>query len=284
MRLEDFGIDPVTGFLPKQPPLTRLPDPYYQPWELCIDDISHLLVAWKLRQRITGIPELSIDRLLTEPEQQRAFLLLSLLSHAYVWGAKGEPVVSILPRNLAKPWLKLSAKLGLRPISCHAALVYYNWRLLDQQGPVDLSNLATLHTVSGGIDESWFYLITIAIEAKGAPAMPAILKCLQAAKEQDFASLAAGLRTIAGVISDMTKALERMTENCDPYIFYHRVRIYFSGWSNMKDLPDGLIYEGDEGEIESKLSYLSACVLINFYCRNVCRGRGFERLCRSSIG
>jgi indoleamine 2,3-dioxygenase len=114
--------------------------------------------------------------------------------------------------------------------------------------------------------------------------MPAILKCLQAAKEQDFASLAAGLRTIAGVISDMTKALERMTENCDPYIFYHRVRIYFSGWSNMKDLPDGLIYEGDEGEIESKLSYLSACVLINFYCRNVCRGRGFERLCRSSIG
>lgn len=36
----------------------------------------------------------------------------------------------------------------------------------------------------------------------------------------------------------------------DPYIFYHRVRIYFSGWSNMPDLPNGLLYESDTGEIE----------------------------------
>lgn len=138
MRLEDFGIDPVMGFLPKHPPLLRLPDAYFEPWEETLDNVSHLLVAWKLRQRISTIPELSIERLVTEAEQQRAFLVLSLLSHAYVWGAKGEPVLDVLPRNLAKPWLTLSAKLGLRPISCHAALVYYNWRLLDKNGPADL--------------------------------------------------------------------------------------------------------------------------------------------------
>lgn len=126
------------------------------------------------------------------------------------------------------------------------------YRLRNKCCRREISNLATLHTVSGGIDESWFYLITVAIEAKGARAMPAILNCLHAVKEQDLSSLASNLRVIADVIKDMIRALERMPENCDPYIFYHRVRIYFSGWSNMKDLPNGLIYEGDEGEIESK--------------------------------
>ena len=122
--------------------------------------------------------------------------------------------------------------------------------MLDPSRPRDLSNLATLHTISGGIDESWFYLITMAIEAVGARAMTAITSALEATKSSNLLELEKSLIAITEAIGDMTKALTRMPENCDPYIFYHRVRIYFSGWSNMKDLPDGLTYEGDEGEIE----------------------------------
>lgn len=53
-RLEDYGISEKTGFLPEQPPLRRLPE-YFEPWEQVVDDLSHLLVAWKLRARIDKV-------------------------------------------------------------------------------------------------------------------------------------------------------------------------------------------------------------------------------------
>lgn len=41
-----------------------------------------------------------------------------------------------------------------------------------------------------------------------------------------------------------------MYENCDPYIFYWKVRPYLAGWQNEDRLPDGLIYEGVDGNDE----------------------------------
>ena len=35
-----------------------------------------------------------------------------------------------------------------------------------------------------------------------------------------------------------------MPENCDPYIYYNRVRPYIFGWKNNPATPEGVIYEG----------------------------------------
>ena len=51
-RLEDYDIDPVTGFLPPTPPLRRLPDPYYEPWESLLDIFHDLMLAGRLRECI----------------------------------------------------------------------------------------------------------------------------------------------------------------------------------------------------------------------------------------
>lgn len=56
-RLEDYDIDPVTGFLPRIPPLKRLPNPYYQPWEDVVDDLNGLLLAGRLRERVHEVGE-----------------------------------------------------------------------------------------------------------------------------------------------------------------------------------------------------------------------------------
>lgn len=232
-NLADFGISERTGFLSDQPPLHRLPATL-EPLERVLDDLSHLLVTGKLRSRIHRLPVLPVHELLTtEQEYQRAFLVFSLLSHAYIWGAKGDPVLHQLPRPLSQPWIHVAVRLGLRPISCHAALVYWNWRLLDSEDPVDLSNLATLHTVSGGIDESWFYLVTMAIESTGAPALRAMLRVHEGMRlglPAGEALMVDNLAVIREAIQRMTSTLMRMNEHCDPHIFYHRVRIYFSGW------------------------------------------------------
>ena len=49
----------------------------------------------QIHYTIEQLPLLDAERLQDERECQRAFLVLSLISHAYVWGAKGEPVLDV---------------------------------------------------------------------------------------------------------------------------------------------------------------------------------------------
>jgi indoleamine 2,3-dioxygenase len=88
----------------------------------------------------------------------------------------------------------------------------YNFKLLDPQGPWDLSNLTMLHTFSGGMDEAWFYLISLAMEAAGAPAIPAILEGLRNVEVGDVKGLSGQLETVAKSIDEINKILVRMYE------------------------------------------------------------------------
>jgi hypothetical protein len=50
--LEDYDISVETGFLPSKPPLRRLSDDYFAPWEDMMDDFNGLLLAGKLREKV----------------------------------------------------------------------------------------------------------------------------------------------------------------------------------------------------------------------------------------
>ncbi|KAF9361398.1 hypothetical protein BGX26_003531 [Mortierella sp. AD094] len=248
--LNDYDISPVTGFLPAEEPLQILPDPYFAPWEETFQQFNGLLLASRLRQRAQELPVLDASRLKTKAEQRRAYLILCMLSHAYVWG-KHEVAAEVLPASLAVPWQKVADMLEIQPVLTHAAVVLWNWRLLYKNGPRDLSNLDTLGTLSGSSDESWFYLVTTAIEATGAPVLSKILNAIQLVRDEDTAGLVQELQGIRGIIEDLVAVLRRMFERCDPYVFYWKVRPYLAGWENMAEagLPNGVKYEGvDSGE------------------------------------
>ncbi|KAG0238059.1 hypothetical protein BGW42_007613 [Actinomortierella wolfii] len=257
--LEDYDISPVTGFLPVEEPLARLSDPYFAPWEEVFDQFNGLLLANRLRQRCNELPILDASRLKTKPEQRRAYLMLCFLSHGYVWG-KHEVASETLPASLAVPWQKVADMLELQPVLTHAAVVMWNWRLLYKDGPRDLSNLETLATASGSSDESWFFLVTTAIEARGAPALSKILKAIQAARDDNMTALTAELEEIRVIITDLVAILRRMFEKCDPYVFYWKVRPYLAGWENMAEagLPNGVRYEGVDNGAYKKLAGGSA--------------------------
>jgi indoleamine 2,3-dioxygenase len=53
--LEEYDISPITGFLPPEPPLRRLPNPYFDPWESTMDDFNALLLAGRLRERVRKV-------------------------------------------------------------------------------------------------------------------------------------------------------------------------------------------------------------------------------------
>jgi indoleamine 2,3-dioxygenase len=84
--LEDFGVSLQNGFLPDDMPLWQLPNSYYESWESIVGQIPSLLRTKRLRTEVDSLPVLSPSKLEAENEWQRAYLLLSFMTHAYIWG------------------------------------------------------------------------------------------------------------------------------------------------------------------------------------------------------
>jgi Indoleamine 2,3-dioxygenase len=58
--------------------------------------------------------------------------------------------------------------------------VLYNWRRLDAEADICMENLSTLNNFFDGRDESWFYLITVEVEAKGAASVVPMMLAIDA--------------------------------------------------------------------------------------------------------
>jgi len=299
-NLKKFDVDPNTGFLPCQDPIHRLSCARYHIWEDLADDLPKLLGArlGQARGPLRELPVLSTDMLTTNAELRRAHLLLCFLAHAFVWG--GEKPMDILPQGIAIPLWEVSQRLGLPAVLSHTDVVLYNWRRLDTNGEICMENLSTLNNFFDGRDESWFYLLTVEIEAKGAAAIVPMLLIIDAiqrykdevavnpAKKQirketlrsytiedkhQFSNdlpkddkeefiyldepllgelfihrvllyISAQLKHVSQAIANINVSLSNMREGCLPYIFYHRVRPFLSGWKNNPTMPNGLLYEG----------------------------------------
>ncbi|XP_029424424.1 indoleamine 2,3-dioxygenase 2-like isoform X2 [Nannospalax galili] len=101
LSLESYHISEEYGFLLPNP-LKELPD-HYKPW---------MEIASKLP-------------LLIESHQLRAHVYKNVL---IVW----IPVLKVLPRALAIPFVEVSRNLGLPPILVHSDLVLTNWTKRNQ--------------------------------------------------------------------------------------------------------------------------------------------------------
>ena len=114
-----------------------------------------------------------------------------------------------------------------------------------------LENLSILTTFTGSLDEQWFYLISAAMEAKAGPSISMMLDAIRAAREGDAETVTQCLQSFAQTLDEMSTLLVRMYDNCDPHVFYHRIRVFLAGSKNMKDagLPHGVFY--DDGSRQS---------------------------------
>ncbi|KAK4183978.1 putative indoleamine 2,3-dioxygenase [Podospora australis] len=238
---EEFSVT-SNAFLPKEQPLTRLPHPYYQPWENLIEHLSRLLQNGTLRQKVGGLPVLSIELLSTEAELRRGYVVLAFLTHAYVWG--GSSPSEILPPQIAVPLQAISSRLNMPPVATYAAVNLWNYHSSSSDFS-DLDSLQALHTFTGTEDESWFFMVSVAMEAVGGHIIPVMLSALQNSSHPD--KLAAALGEITQCIRVLGKILDRMDERCDPNVFYHRIRPFLAGSKNMVScgLPKGVFYSLD---------------------------------------
>ena len=234
--LLEHDVDPVRGFLPAVDPLHRLPDDF-EPWEQLTQQLPTLIGQPHVLDAVCSLPSLDTRILDDEPKLRRAMLLLSILGNACVWSG-AEPTLT-LPPALCTPWAEVATRLQRPMIIAHASIVLHNWTLVDPAIGFQPDNLRMLASFGGRPDEEWFYMVTVAIEACGARALPHLLAGASAASNDDTDALARSLGIIADVIEAMTIELERMEERCRHDVFYQHIRPYLTGWPE-----PGVVYEG----------------------------------------
>ncbi|KAI0883783.1 indoleamine 2,3-dioxygenase [Annulohypoxylon maeteangense] len=234
------------GFLPAREPLRRLPSSYYAPWETLLDDLPLLIKERRIRKAVDRMQGLSTNKLHTEEEWRRAYVVLSFLSHAYIWG--GEKASEVLPQAISAPFLQVSDHLSLPPVATYAALNLWNFECGGSDFQ-DLDKLQALHTFSGTQDESWFFSVSVAMEAQGAYIIPVMLHALDSIQERDYLTISRALDELSVCVGKLGQLLDRMDEKCDPMIFYHQIRPYLAGSKNMgaAGLPNGVLYQDANG-------------------------------------
>jgi indoleamine 2,3-dioxygenase len=117
-----------------------------------------------------------------------------------------------LPANLARPIVALAERLGQAPLLPYSGYVLDNWARIDKAVPLSLDNVRMVQNFGGG----------------DAAECERLLTEMNAAWERIYA------------------IFKRMTEHCDPYVYFNRVRSWIHGWANNPALNGGLIYEGVE--------------------------------------
>jgi indoleamine 2,3-dioxygenase len=202
----------------------------------------------RLRHFLDDLPECDMAALLPgmdDAQKRLAMVRWSFLVQAYVWG-EGHPPEH-LPRNLAVPYCALAESIGQFPLLPYSAYTLDNWAKLEPSGEAALGNIRTLQNFRGGLDEDWFILVHVEIEAKAGPALAAIPGILDAVAADAPEAVRDGLEKMLAAWTLINPVFDRMPEGCDPYIYFHRVRPYIHGWRDNPAFPaGGLVYEGVE--------------------------------------
>jgi indoleamine 2,3-dioxygenase len=148
--------------------------------------------------------------------------------------------------------LEVSTHLGLPPIATYAGLNLWNFAPIIPNEPLSMENLTCLHTITGTKDEAWFFLISVAMEARGGEIVPAVMRALDAVRSDNATVVRDCLLDFAESLRDIGVLLNRMYERCNPDVFYHQIRPFLAGTKNMAKagLPNGVFYEEEDGKGE----------------------------------
>ena len=244
--LEEFEISPETGFVPATPPLKSLPGDYFSPWESLMVKLPDRIKNKQLRNDVEQLPELEFNSntLQTENEWKRAYIVLCFIGQAYIWTNGQEGLVNKLPKKIAVPWCAVSDHLRLKPVISYAATAPYNYSLRDPQKPISGDNICANNTFTGTEDESWFYMVAVAIELAAVPSLCAIEHVFEDMLSGNVFSVQQCLQTMQVSLCSMTKELNKMFDRCDPLVFYLGIRPFQAGSKGLDAFPEGIVYEG----------------------------------------
>jgi indoleamine 2,3-dioxygenase len=245
MNLADYGLSIERGFLAGFDPAAVILPAELQPAREMALRLPELIPTGRLRSFLETLPKLDAAAFCasaSDAELRIAMLHFSFLVQAYVWGEPDAP--KALPACLAVPIWQIGQAIGQPPLLPYSSYTLENWSRFDGKGPIDLANIHTLQRFEGGMDEVWFILVHVAIEARAGEMLHEATKLVGAAKDENAAEIERALGAMSAVWDDVNAIFDRMPERCDPYVYFHRVRPWIHGWKDNPALGEGLVYEG----------------------------------------
>jgi indoleamine 2,3-dioxygenase len=244
--LATYGVTAERGFLcPYDAPSVALDGDLAEARDLALR-LPEILPTGTVRTVLDSLAVVSPDRIaeLDDVQARMAMVHYSFLVQAYVWGADAPG--SVLPAGLAVPMVALADRLGQQPLLQYSGYVLDNWGMLDPAKGVGLDNIYMIQKFAAGTDEAWFVLVHVAIEARAGAALALYGPLIEAAASGE-AGLAEGLLgQIVAIWAEINALFDRMPEQCDPYIYFRRVRPYIHGWKDNPALGAGVVYRGVE--------------------------------------
>lgn len=245
-ELSSYGITSERGFLCDYDAATVTLPPAFDKVCDVARRLPEILPTGTVRKVLEALPVLTGQDFAALDDQQArtAMVHYSFLVQSYIWGA--QPTVAFLPRSLAVPMVAVADRLGQQPLLQYSQYVLDNWATLDPTKGVSLDNIYMIQKFAGGTDEAWFVLIHVAIEAQAGKALALFGPLIEAARLGDGATAQALLERIVAIWEGINAIFHRMPEQCDPYMYFQRVRPYIHGWKDNPALGEGVIYEGVE--------------------------------------
>jgi len=210
------------------------------------EQLPKLLLTGSVQNTINKLKnnDLSVDKVIANNDLREirlAMVHISFIAHSFIWGS--ETPSKILPEVIAKPWVKLSNRLGRPPILSYASYCLDNWYRLNKKEDISLENVGLHTNFLGGVDEDWFVTIHVCIEDAASDAIKAATKLAKLNEKHSVNDFSIHLRAIIKSLRKVNAIFSRMPEKCDPYVYYHRVRPFIFGTKDNPDLKKGLIYQ-----------------------------------------
>ena len=229
------------GFLPKEMPLTQLPNTSKLNQEInqIAQNLPDLLAAHQLRKVIDQLNAKFSNQLLTfnirdKREQDIALLFLTVIAQAYIWENKSNPMREV-PAILGNT-LELLCKIQNRyPTLLYSDYILNNYKWKNSSmNVISLDHIEPIITFTGTGDEAWFIKVHIVIEAVCSQAVFAAFQlCTRA--DLDITLLCELLNMITSSIKDSIPVLQQMKNGCDPDYFYNKLRPYYGAWNLIKN-------------------------------------------------
>ncbi|KAG8683348.1 hypothetical protein FRC08_014331, partial [Ceratobasidium sp. 394] len=170
--LPEYSVSPLTGFAPPKsnPPAAKFSSVALNPWLGISQKIPALLSqsSAAFRSSVDQLPLLSMPDEAPMEEWRLAYVLLSTLSAAYIWGSPIEAkITDRLPFVLASPLREVSYALEVEPGITYVAGGMWNHWYNETASADEDTQLECLVSFTGTPDENHFNLTTLRVERAG---------------------------------------------------------------------------------------------------------------------
>jgi hypothetical protein len=199
-----------------------------------------------------------------EPDEVKfIYSRLGMIISKYIWCKGSNNSVDTIPNFLGVHYVSAAKQLGLSPVITHGSVDLYNWDFVVkgkdfEYNPTEeekqkrnceicLGNLMVCHNMTNTTDEQWFYLVMIAIEHYGFQVINIIFNInIELAKETPSEIMVRyNLTFMDSILKKIKILVTKMYSNCDPKIFFNKLRIFLGGYDK-KRFPEGLKIKGSD--------------------------------------